>query len=219
VDRPRVLVVEDRPSVLKLMATILEGAYEVTLAPDAATALSLIGSAPFEVVLTDVRMPDASGFDVLRAVQRRAPPTAVVMMTAYADVPDAVAATRLGAYDYLAKPFDADEIALVMARAVEHVRESASAGREPALPDAERRTRAEELQRVAVGFRVVVEQTRERDSRVYLLELMRRFHGNVAQAAKRAGMTRKSLWRVMKKHGIGSERHGWLGAARRNGAH
>src|ERR687884_162502 len=76
--RPRVLVVEDRSSLLKLLATILENAYEVTTAGDGAAALSLIGAAPIDVVLTDIRMPGASGFDVLRAVRQRAPATAVV---------------------------------------------------------------------------------------------------------------------------------------------
>jgi DNA-binding NtrC family response regulator len=201
-NRPRVLVVEDRPSVLKLMATILEVGYQVTTASDGATALSLVRSTPFDVVLTDIRMPQASGFDVLREVQHHAPHTRVVMMTAYANVPDAVAAMRLGAFDYVAKPLDADEIALVMARAAGHRHEGA--GRPvAALPQAE--AHAEEdaaLQDASVGFRLAVEQARERASVEYLSSLMRQFHGNVTQAATRACMTRESLYRVLKQYGI-----------------
>ena len=73
-DGPRVLVVEDRPSVLRLMATDPGGLLRRHHAPDGAAALRSSTRGPFDVVLTDVRMPDASGFDVLRAVQRRAPP-------------------------------------------------------------------------------------------------------------------------------------------------
>ena len=162
--RPGVLVVEDRPSVLKLMATILEEGYEVTTAPDGAAALALMAAGgTFDVVLTDVRMPGASGFDVLRAVQRSGMPGAVVMMTAYANVPDAVAAMKLGAYDYVMKPLDADEITLVVARAAEHARE----GGEWDVPaGAEAGAGGEEL----TGFRRAVEEARHRASRAYLHE-------------------------------------------------
>lgn len=202
-NRPRVLVVEDRPTVLKMMTTILEVGYRVTTASDGATALSLVRSTPFDVVLTDIRMPRASGFDVLRAVQRHAPQTRVVMMTAYANVPDAVAAMRLGAFDYVAKPLDADEIALVMARAAAH-REQANAGRSlTVLPGAGAQAEADEtLNGVSVGFRRAVERARERASVEYLAHLMRELKGNVTQAAARAGMTRESLYRVLKQYDI-----------------
>lgn len=201
-DRPHVLVVEDRPNVLGLMAEILEDAYDVTLAPDGATALSFIRSRAFDVVLTDIRMPDASGFEVLRAVQAHSRRTRVVMMTAYASVSDAVAAMRQGAFDYIAKPLDADEIALVVARAVEHLYDAADVGLEAGCASEDRLPPRDDL---AVGFHCAVEQARDRASRSYLRELMRLFHGNVTQAAKRAGMTRESLHRVLRKYGVRAE--------------
>lgn len=212
-ERERVLVVEDRPNVLGLMAAILEKTYDVTLAPDGATALSAIGSREFDVVLTDIRMPGASGFEVLRAVQSRSPRTRVVMMTAYANVPDAVGAMKQGAFDYLAKPLDADEIALVVARAVERLRDGADpvgaeAGAGVELPPP---GPADDL---AMGFRRAVEAARDRASRTYLVHLMRLFHGNVTHAAKRAGMTRESLHRVLRKYGVRVEH----GDGRRNRA-
>jgi len=197
--RARVLVVEDRASVLKLIATILERAYEVTTAADGATALALLGSADFDVVLTDVRMPKASGFDVLRAAQSRSPGTSVVMMTAYANVPDAVAAIKLGACDYVAKPVDADELALVVARAVEQRREATGEG-VGAVPE-ETPLAAD----VSVGFRRAVEVARDDASRRYLVKLMRAFQGNVTRAAAQAGMTRESLHRVLKRYDVHSE--------------
>jgi len=81
-----------------------------------------VAAQPFDVVVTDLRMPGADGFEVLRAVKARAPETEVIMMTAYATVADAVEAMKLGAYDYLQKPFDPDDASLVVARALERKR-------------------------------------------------------------------------------------------------
>lgn len=205
-DRARVLVVEDRPSVLQLMATVLERAHEVLTASDGTAAVEIIRSEPLDVVLTDIRMPGLSGFDVLRAVERQDPHVEVVMMTAYANVADAVAAIKLGAYDYVAKPIDADEISLVVARAVEHRRERERQGWKPA-PGGEAGPAGKDGEPPAAGFRQAVEAARDRASRDYLVGLMRAFQGNVTSAARQAGMTRESLHRVMKKYGVRSEEY------------
>ncbi len=120
--RARVLVVDDKENMLKLFAKILGEGYELSTASDGGRALALVGAQEFDVVVTDLRMPDADGFEVLKAVKARAPDTEVVMMTAYATVADAVEAMKQGAYDYLTKPFDPDAAALVVARAVERKR-------------------------------------------------------------------------------------------------
>lgn len=203
--RPRVLVVEDRPSVLKLMATILERGYEVLTAGDGATALALAESEPVDVVLTDIRMPGASGFELLRAIQARAPRTSVVMMTAYANVPDAVAAMKLGAYDYVAKPLDADEIALVVARAVDDQRTGGGAPGRPGGPAGPQGGIGDPGPDVSLGFRRAVGEARDRASRQYLERLLRHFRGNVTCASNQAGMTRESLHRVLRRYGIHSE--------------
>jgi DNA-binding NtrC family response regulator len=116
---PRVLVVDDKENYLRLFERILADGYQVTTAADGARALSLLATEPFDVVVTDLRMPGAGGFEVLRAVKARAPSTEVIMMTGYATVADAVQAMRLGAYDYLEKPFDPDAAARVVAHAAE----------------------------------------------------------------------------------------------------
>jgi len=118
-DRARILVVDDKENILKLFARILGDSYEVTSAADGGRAISLIGGQEFDVIITDLRMPGADGFEVLRAAKARAPETEVVMMTAYATVQDAVSAMKQGAYDYLQKPFDPDDASLVVARALE----------------------------------------------------------------------------------------------------
>jgi DNA-binding NtrC family response regulator len=126
-ERARVLVVDDKENILKLFARILGDAYEVTSAADGGRAISLIGAQEFDVIVTDLRMPGADGFEVLRAAKARAPETEVVMMTAYATVQDAVTAMKEGAYDYLQKPFDPDDAVLVVARALERKRLRAQA--------------------------------------------------------------------------------------------
>ncbi|HSN92604.1 MAG TPA: sigma 54-interacting transcriptional regulator, partial [Anaeromyxobacteraceae bacterium] len=128
-DRARILVVDDRESILKLFARILGDAHDLATASDGAGAISLVGSREFDVIVTDLRMPGADGFEVLRAAKARAPDTEVIMMTAYATVPDAVRAMKEGAYDYLEKPFDPDDAALVVARALERRRLRVPAGR------------------------------------------------------------------------------------------
>ena len=120
--RARILVVDDKENMLKLFAKILDDEYELTTAADGGRALLLVEEQDFDVVVTDVKMPGASGLEVLKAVKRRQPDTEVVMMTAYASVGDAVAAMKLGAYDYLQKPFDPDAAVLTLARALERKR-------------------------------------------------------------------------------------------------
>jgi DNA-binding NtrC family response regulator len=121
--KPSVLVVDDKENMLKLFSRILGDAYAVTTAADGERALALVAAREFDVVVTDIQMPGADGFAVLREVKRRAPATEVVLVTAYASIPKAVEAMREGAYDYLAKPFDPDEVALVVARALERRRQ------------------------------------------------------------------------------------------------
>jgi DNA-binding NtrC family response regulator len=120
--RARVLVVDDRENMLKLFEKILADGYEVSTAGDGSRALALVANESFDVVVTDIRMPGAGGFEVLRAVKARSPSTEVVMMTGYGTIADAVQAMKMGAYDYLEKPFDPDAAAEVVARAAERKR-------------------------------------------------------------------------------------------------
>jgi DNA-binding NtrC family response regulator len=122
VTRPRILVVDDRRNILTLFARILSESADVTTESDGARAIALIASERFDVVVTDLRMPGADGFAVLKTAKAVAPDTEVIMMTAYATIADAVEAMKQGAYDYLQKPFEPDDAALVIARAVERKR-------------------------------------------------------------------------------------------------
>ena len=120
--RARILVVDDKENLLKLFEKILSEPYELTTAGDGAAALERISLETFDVIVSDIRMPGADGFEVLRAAKAKSPDTEVILMTAYASVQKAVEAIREGAYDYLTKPFDPDEVGLVVARALERKR-------------------------------------------------------------------------------------------------
>jgi two-component system response regulator HydG len=121
-NRPSVLVVDDKENMLKLFAKILGEEHNLTMATDGGKALALIAEREFDVVVTDLKMPGASGFTVLESVKARWPETEVILMTAYGAVPDAVEAMKQGAYDFIQKPFDPDAAALVVARALERRR-------------------------------------------------------------------------------------------------
>jgi len=116
---PRVLVVDDKDNIVKLLARILSPEFDVTTASDGTRALALIAAHEFDVIVSDIRMPGADGMVVLQETRRQAPETEVILMTAFATVQDAVAAMKLGAYDYLQKPFEPDEAVIVVRRAVE----------------------------------------------------------------------------------------------------
>jgi two-component system response regulator AtoC len=116
-------VVDDKENMLKLFAKILAEGYALETAQDGERAMSLVATRPYDVVVSDIRMPGADGFEVLAAVQARSPSTEVVLMTGYATVADAVRAMKAGAFDYLEKPFDPDAAAAVVARAAARKRE------------------------------------------------------------------------------------------------
>jgi DNA-binding NtrC family response regulator len=126
-ERARILVADDKENVVRLLQRVLGESHDVTTAQDGQRAISLIASRDFDVVVTEVRMPGADGFEVLRVAKARAPKTEVVMMTAFASVQDAVSAVKQGAFDYLPKPFDPDDAWLVVARALERRRLHAEA--------------------------------------------------------------------------------------------
>ena len=105
----RVLVVDDEKSMRDLLAITLQKAgYEVTLAEGGAAAIEAIRRDPFDAIITDLRMPKVDGLQVLRSAKEQSPDTAVIMVTAMASTETAVEAMKLGAYDYITKPFKLD---------------------------------------------------------------------------------------------------------------
>jgi DNA-binding NtrC family response regulator len=122
--KPRVLVVEDEAAIrLALGGLLRREGYDVEQAESGAAALARLAGEPFDLVLTDLALgAGASGLDVLRAAKEARPETPVVMITAHGSEKIAVEAMKAGAEDYVPKPFDNDEIRLVLRRALERTR-------------------------------------------------------------------------------------------------
>ena len=113
----RILVVEDDASVAQVLRLMLaEAGYEPTVVASVADARA--AGSGFDLVVTDLKLPDGSGLDVLKQVKEAAPDVPVIMTTAFATVSTAVAAMKAGAYDYLMKPFDNDRLKGLVANAL-----------------------------------------------------------------------------------------------------
>lgn len=119
--KPRILITEDDDVQREVLADILGTTdYTVDVAASPREALDKIEAESFDLMLTDLRMPEMDGVELLRRSRRLRPETEVVVMTAYSTVKTAVTAMKEGAVDYLQKPFEKDELLLVVARALEH---------------------------------------------------------------------------------------------------
>jgi two-component system, NtrC family, response regulator PilR len=118
--KKRILVVDDELSMREFLQILLEKqGYTTASAPGGKEAIAQVTSEDFDLVITDVRMPEVDGTEVLRFVKENRPQTAVIMITAFASMEQAVEAMRMGAYDYITKPFKVDEITHVIGNALE----------------------------------------------------------------------------------------------------
>ncbi len=115
---PRVLVVDDEPSICRSCEKILvrEG-YEVTTVTSGAAALDLLGRGPFDLVFTDLKMAEMGGMELLEALRSQYPDIVPVVITGFATIASVVETMKVGAFDYLPKPFTPDEMAAVARKA------------------------------------------------------------------------------------------------------
>ncbi len=119
----RVLVVDDhRPARESMIETLRHAGYQADACQNAAEALDRLAAESYDVVITDLRMPGMSGLEFIRALEHRPHGAQILMVTAHATVASAVEAMRHGAFDYIEKPFDADQLERLVARALEHGR-------------------------------------------------------------------------------------------------
>ena len=118
---PRILVVDDERSMRELLAIVLrrEG-YDVLLAENGRSAIAVLESEPIDLLISDIKMPDLSGVEVLRAAKRVDQDILGIMITAFASTESAVEAMRLGACDYLSKPFDIDLLKMKVREKIEN---------------------------------------------------------------------------------------------------
>lgn len=204
----RLLVVDDKRTLLQLLERILSQHHTVETADDGAQALALIAQHDYDVILTDVRMPGADGFEVIRVTKARSPATEVIIMTGFASIDSAVEAMRLGAYDYLQKPFDPDDVVLVVARALERKRQRETLSTTGVVPASSPAVAAgsEVIEGPpSLSYRDAVNHARDQVTREYLGTLLRAFDGNVTRAAQHARLERESLHRLLKKYRLRAE--------------
>ena len=122
-DKGSVLVVDDELGARESMRMILKNQFDVSTADNGDKAVAFIEEHDFDVVITDIRMPGISGIELLEKIKETNPVTAVLMVTAYAALDTAKRAMRLGAYDYIEKPFKPDELREAVRRGVTQARQ------------------------------------------------------------------------------------------------
>src|SRR5262249_50725287 len=117
--RPLILVVDDDSGLRESLSVLLEDEYEVLQVPDGAQALDVVRSCQVDLVLLDIRMPGMDGITVLERMKALDEQIEVILVTAVKEVRSAVAAMKLGAFDYLTKPFEEEEVLSSISRALE----------------------------------------------------------------------------------------------------
>jgi DNA-binding NtrC family response regulator len=160
--RPVILVVDDDPGVRESFRLILEDHYDVVDVPDGPSALDVVRASPMDLVLLDIRLPGMDGIEVLERIKAIDDRAEVILVTAVKTVRTAVAAMKLGAFDYLTKPFEEDELLSLASRALE------------------RRT----LEREVALLRSELARTHDLDEIVGQHPVMERLHGLIAQVAR-----------------------------------
>ena len=122
-EKPRILVVDDEESIrIMLRAVLEEEGYEIIEAADGPEAVKAVEQDPLDLILLDIRMTTMDGIETLTEIRKISPFVPVLMMTAYATVKTAVEALKAGAFEYLAKPLDIEELKILVQKALEYYR-------------------------------------------------------------------------------------------------
>jgi len=193
----RILVVDDEESLRFFLTRGLRKAgFAVEEAADGATAIERIASVPYDVVLTDIVMPEVTGLDVLRAVHEMDRGAIVILMTGHGTVQNAIDSLRLGAFDYLTKPVEMKEVLVTIERGLER----------RAVERENRKLRflvskrlSEEAEENGEGG---LADARREWERSYIGELLRLTHGNVTKAAELARISRPNFHKKMRQLGL-----------------
>jgi len=121
----KILVIDDDVTFCLMLKKLLENnGYQVTTVFSPVEARRIIETRRFDVVFTDLRMPDISGMELIRLIKERTPKTRIIMMTGYADISTAIESIKKGAYNYIPKPLNRDEVLNIVREALEPVQET-----------------------------------------------------------------------------------------------
>ncbi|MBN6188106.1 sigma-54-dependent Fis family transcriptional regulator [Aneurinibacillus sp. BA2021] len=118
--KPHVLILDDERAICTSLSFALEDFYTIATATDPAEGLRMLDQQNFDLVLLDLRLGSSSGIEILRQIKQAHPSITVIMMTAYASIESSIEAIKLGAYYYIEKPINTDELQLLLAKALEH---------------------------------------------------------------------------------------------------
>lgn len=118
--RPRILIVDDEPEITAILTDLFSAKHDCVTAGSAEQALERLSQSDFELVVSDITMPGMSGLEMIPHVKSKSPNTVVVMISGMQTVESAIGALRLGAFDYVMKPFDLRQVEAVVKRALEH---------------------------------------------------------------------------------------------------
>ena len=117
----RILIIDDELLIRSFLAeTLRRKMFDVTTAETGQKAIALLKSQSFDMVICDMKLPDFSGIEILKKVKELSPNTIVIIITAFGSIENAVEAMRLGAFNYLLKPFSPDSIEAIIEKAKEH---------------------------------------------------------------------------------------------------
>lgn len=157
----RILVVDDEESITFLLKTELEelSEYDVDVALNGTEAINLIQSTIYDIVLLDIKMPRVSGIDVLKHINEHSPTTQVIMLTNVVDFKTAIETIKLGAYDFISKPYDPQQLIATVRRATE--RRQLVIGKEVMKRELNRISGASDLIGESAVFRKAVENARK----------------------------------------------------------
>ncbi|MHC4939729.1 MAG: sigma-54-dependent transcriptional regulator [Planctomycetota bacterium] len=190
----RILVVDDEESVrFFLQRGLTKAGYHVDEASSGGEAIEKLGALPYDVVLTDLVMPEVSGLDVLAAAQEMDGGAVVILMTAHGSVDNAIDALRLGACDYLAKPFEMKELLVTVERGLDR--------RSMERENRKLRFLVNKVEQEPEAPEGLLASRREWEKR-YLADLLRQTRGNVTKAAELAKISRPNLHKKLKQLGI-----------------
>jgi DNA-binding NtrC family response regulator len=173
--KARVLLIDDDPGVSEVIGMLLEReGYGVERAASVKQAMTLVEASKADLVVTDLKLPDGTGLDIINALRARRPALPIIMITSYSSVESAVAALRGGAADYVIKPFDNNDFLRAVARALKDRRRAALPGERP-LP-------------IEAYIREVVERFQDSHSEIELARML--------------GIGRKALWMRRRQWGL-----------------
>src|SRR6185369_17784760 len=118
--KPRVLIIDDDDEIRDILNELLSAVYDCTTCSSAANALAVLASDSFDVILSDINMPEMTGLEMIPYLANIAPMSVVVMISGQLMIESAIDAMRAGAFDYITKPFDLPQVKTVVSRAVDH---------------------------------------------------------------------------------------------------